>query len=119
LIVMSIFDEDWRKPVPRTKRAKLRAMQKGKCARYGRSFAVMRVKPILHHIRKSNQLRSMQLLCPNCHSKAHSYKTRSSGWGEKEVVIVRKSFGRKKLLNQKEKAKKRVYLGCALKFSSF
>ena len=108
-MIMSFFDEDWRKPVPKTKREKLRAKQKGKCARCGKSFAVMRVKPILHHVRKSNQLGSMQLLCPNCHSKAHTYKTTDSVWGGKDVMIVRKRFGKKKTVKRKKKRRRSVW----------
>jgi 5-methylcytosine-specific restriction endonuclease McrA len=107
LVEMSFFEEDWRKPVPKTKRDKLLAKQNGKCTRCRKSFAVMRVKPILHHVRKSNQLRSMELLCPNCHSKAHDYKTKSNGWGGKKVVLVRKRFGTKKPVKKEQKKRKK------------
>jgi hypothetical protein len=98
--------DKWKKPVPKTNVDKLLVKQKGKCARCRKSFGVMRVKPILHHTRKSNQLRSMQLLCPNCHSKAHEFKTKSDGWGGKEVVVVRKSFGKKKTTKKKRRKKR-------------
>jgi hypothetical protein len=104
---MNLFDEGtWRKPIAKrkTKIDTLLVKQKGRCARCRKSFGVMRVKPILHHIRKSNQLRSMQLLCPNCHTKAHEIKIRDHGWGEKETIVIRKSFGKKEPV---KKAKQR------------
>lgn len=80
--------------------------QKGKCARCRKSFASIRVKPIVHHTGKSNQIRSMQLLCPNCHTKAHEIKVKSDDWGGTYTVVKRKKFGKKKAL-KKKRARKR------------
>jgi len=90
---MSFWEENWRKPVGKTVRQKLLGKQNGKCARCRKSFSTMRVKPVLHHTRKSNQLRSMQLLCPNCHSKAHVIKKTEDVWGGITTVVKRKKFG--------------------------
>ncbi len=80
--------------------------QKGKCARCKKSFASMRVKPVVHHTGKSNQIRSMQLLCPNCHSKAHEFKVKAGDWGDTYTVVKRKRFGKKKTVKKKRKKRK-------------
>ncbi len=97
--------ESWRKPVQKSKKDKLFEKQKGKCARCRKSFSQMRVKPVLHHTRKSNQIGSMQLLCPNCHSKAHAFRKKSDGWGGTSTVVVRKKFGAKRKVKKKKRRK--------------
>jgi 5-methylcytosine-specific restriction endonuclease McrA len=99
-------EESWRKPVPKAKRELLLLKQKGKCARCRRNFASMRVKPVLHHTGKSNQIRSMQLLCPNCHSKAHEFKVKEGDWGATYTVVKRRKFGKKKTVKKRKKKKK-------------
>lgn len=103
---MSLFGEERRKPVPKTKRELLLFKQKGKCAGCGKSFKRMGVKPRLHHIGKSNRIDALELLCPNCHSKAHKYKTRTTLWGEKERVVVKKRMGKAKKRKTRKKKKK-------------
>lgn len=107
-VMVSLWqDESWRKPVNATTRKLLLLKQKGKCARCRKTFASMKVKPILHHTAKSNQIRFMQLICPNCHSKgAHVIKKRPDGWGGMETVVVRKKFGRKKTAKKKKRKRK-------------
>lgn len=105
---VSLWDDDnWREPVPKVKKELLLLKQKGKCARCRKSFSSMKVKPVVHHTGKSNQIRSMQLLCPNCHSKAHVIKSRSDGWGGTQTVVVRKKFGKKKTVKKKKKIKRK------------
>lgn len=100
-------DEGWRKPVRATTKELLLLRQKGKCARCRKSFASMRVKPVVHHTGISNQARSLQLLCPNCHSKAHVIKVRSGDWGKTRTVVVKKKFGKKKTVRRKKKRKRK------------
>lgn len=107
---MSLFGEERRKPVPKTKRELLLLRQKEKCAGCGKSFKRMGVKPRLHHIGKSNRIDALELLCPNCHSKAHEWKTKTS-WGlfgeEKERVLVKKRMGKPKKRKTRKKRKKK------------
>lgn len=103
------LEEPKRKRVSRTKRELLLLRQKGKCAGCGKSFKRMGVKPRLHHIGKSNRIDALELLCPNCHSKAHTYKTRTTGFfgEEKERVVVRKRMGKAKKRKTRKKRKKK------------
>jgi len=67
----------------------------------------MGVTPRLHHIGKSNRIDALQLLCPNCHSQAHKWKTRTDSWtGEKETVLVKKRMGKKKTRKKRTKRKR-------------
>jgi 5-methylcytosine-specific restriction endonuclease McrA len=97
-------------PTSKVKKELLLLRQKGKCAGCGKSFKELRVKPIVHHVGTSDRVDMLQLLCPNCHSKAHHYKTRESDWGETETVIVRHRMGRggkkKKAVRKKKKVAK-------------
>ena len=107
-IKMFLFLEERRKPVPKTKRELLLLRQKGKCAGCRKSFKKMGVKPRLHHIGKSNRIDALELLCPNCHSKAHEWKTKTTEtlFGvEKETVLVKKRMGKKKTRKKKRKKK--------------
>jgi Zn finger protein HypA/HybF involved in hydrogenase expression len=103
---MSFWEEGWRKPIGKKARQELLEKRKGKCARCRKSFSTMRVKPVLHHTRKSNQLRSMQLLCPNCHTKAHVIKKTEGAWGGIKTVVKRKKVWRKKEEDSEEEKKK-------------
>jgi 5-methylcytosine-specific restriction endonuclease McrA len=94
-------------PVSKTKRELLLLRQKGKCAGCKKSFKELKVKPVLHHIGKSDRIDVLQLLCPNCHSKAHHFKTREGDWGDKETVVVRKRMGRKRKPKKKPRKKRR------------
>lgn len=70
----------------------------------------MGVKPRLHHVGKSDRIDALELLCPNCHSKAHTWKTRTHEtlFGvEKERVLVKKRMGKKKTVKKKKKRKKK------------
>lgn len=106
---MFLFGEERRKPVPKTKRELLLLRQKGKCAGCRKSFKRMGVKPRLHHVGESNRIDALELLCPNCHSKAHTWKTRTSEtlFGvEKERVLVKKRMGKAKKRKTRKKKKK-------------
>jgi len=101
------FEDEERKRVPKTKRELLLFRQKDKCAGCGKSFKRMGVTPRLHHIGKSNRIDALQLLCPNCHSQAHKWKTRTDSWtGEKETVLVKKRMGKKKTRKKRTKRKR-------------
>ena len=101
------FEDEEKKHVPKTKRELLLFRQKGKCAGCGKSFKRMGVTPRLHHIGKSNRIDALQLLCPNCHSKAHKWKTKTDSWtGEKERVLVKKRMGKKKPARKRKKRKR-------------
>jgi hypothetical protein len=70
----------------------------------------MGVTPRLHHIGKSNRIDALELLCPNCHSKAHKWKTRvrETLFGvEKERVLIKKRMGKKKTTKRKKKRKRK------------
>ncbi|MFQ5758814.1 MAG: HNH endonuclease [Candidatus Bathyarchaeia archaeon] len=110
---MSWWEEPKRKKkgVSQSKRELLLYRQKGKCAGCGKSFKRMRVKPHLHHIGKSNRIDALELLCPNCHSRSHTYKTKTDSWtGEKKRKVVKKRMGKKparKKATKKKKPKKK------------
>lgn len=104
---MMFFEEPRKKPVSKTKRELLLLRQKGKCAGCGKSFKRMGVTPRLHHIGKSNRIDALELLCPNCHSKAHKWKTKTDSWtGEKQKILVKKRMGKRKTTKRKKRKKK-------------
>jgi hypothetical protein len=49
----------------------------------------------------------MQLLCPNCHTKAHEIKVKSDDWGGTYTVVKRKKFGKKKAVKKKRTRKRK------------
>ena len=72
-----------------------------------KSFATMRVKPIVHHTGKSNQIRSMQLLCQTVTLRLHEIKVKSDDWGNTYTVVKRKKFGKKKAVKKKRTRKRK------------
>ncbi|MCJ7631704.1 HNH endonuclease [Candidatus Bathyarchaeota archaeon] len=80
--------------VSKSKRKSLYDGQKGKCAGCGKRFKMEELH--LHHIGKTNRISDIQLLCPNCHAKAHEWKTKSEPliYG-KARTLVRKRLGKK------------------------
>lgn len=86
-----------RRHVSKTKKELLLYRQNSKCAGCGLDFKATGVKPKLHHIGKSNRIDALQLLCPNCHDQAHTWKTRTHETilgSEKEKVLVKRRMGR-------------------------
>ena len=98
-----------RKPVSKSKRELLMYKQNGKCAGCGLNLKTSGVKTHLHHTGISNRIDALQLLCPNCHSKAHKWKikkTETPSGTTTEKVLVKKRMEKTK--KQKTKPKKKT-----------
>lgn len=99
--------ESRRKPVSKTTKELLLYQQENKCAGCKKSFERMGVTPRIHHVGKTNRIDTLELLCPNCHSKAHTWKTKTRkvpfGGEEKERVLVKKRMGKKKTIKKKKR----------------
>jgi len=104
---MFLEDREGKKRVSETKRKLLLDRQKGKCAHCKKSFKIMRVIPHLHHIGKSDRIDALELLCPNCHSKAHKRRTKTDSWtGVKYTILEKKRMGKTKVTKRKKRKKK-------------
>ena len=83
--------------------------QKGKCAGCGLDLKKSGVKIHLHHVGKSNRIDALELLCPNCHSKAHKWKTKTTETligVEKERILIKKRMGKPKKRTKAKPKKK-------------
>jgi 5-methylcytosine-specific restriction endonuclease McrA len=101
-------DKPKRKPVSESKRELLMYKQNGKCAGCGLDLKKSGVKIHLHHVGKSNRIDALELLCPNCHSKAHKWKTKKTETllgVKKERVLIKKRMGKSKKKKAKPKKK--------------
>ncbi|MBU3905177.1 MAG: hypothetical protein KJ906_03450 [Nanoarchaeota archaeon] len=107
-----------RKPVRASDRRHLLEFQKGKCKKCKKSFKIMGVRPVLHHVnhnRSDNKIVNMILVCSNCHDKIHQKdkkvrKKVKTAWGGTEVRTIRVKTTTKKKVKKttKKKPKKKT-----------
>lgn len=72
------WEEPRREPIPRSLRTKLLLRCRGKCEVCGLDFVKEGVRPHFHHKDgnpKNNKPSNLIVVCPNCHSKLHKWKT--------------------------------------------
>jgi len=119
------WEEPRRKPIPISLQKKLLLRCKGKCEMpdCDVDFVKESVKPHIHHIDgnpKNNKPSNLIVVCPNCHSKLHKYKTvkEEDFWGfvtkRRKLVAIkpeklktgRTKPTKKKLKKPKKKPKK-------------
>jgi len=82
------------KYVSKPKREFLHEKQRGKCRGCKKSSEMEALR--LHHVGKSNRITDLQLLCPNCHDKAHEWKTKKEPFVlGKDRTLVKKRMGNK------------------------
>jgi hypothetical protein len=105
-------EEPSRKPVPIRVQKKVLLRCKGKCENCGLDFNKRGVKPHIHHIDgnpKHNKASNLIVVCPNCHTKLHKWKTvkEEDAWGfvrEKQKLVAIKP---KKVRTTKKKPAKK------------
>ena len=111
-------EEPRRKPIPKSLERKVLLRSKGKCEICGLDFEKEGVKAHIHHIDgnpKHNVLSNLIVVCPNCHSKLHKYKTvkKEDFWGfvtkKRKLVTIKPEKikkGKKKPATKKPKTKR-------------
>lgn len=102
-----------RKPVRSPKKIDIILKQKGKCF-WCRKPIPSGVKPHVHHRNgnpSDNRDKNLIVLCPNCHSKAHEYKTitKKNQFGQpyKTTKLIGKPIRVRKKKRVKKRTKKR------------
>jgi len=114
------WEEPRRKPIPISLQKKLLLRCKGKCEMpdCDVDFVKESVKPHIHHIDgnpKNNKPSNLIVVCPNCHSKLHKYKTvkEEDFWGfvtkKRKLVAIKPKklkIGKKKPAKKKPKTKR-------------
>jgi 5-methylcytosine-specific restriction endonuclease McrA len=106
-----------RKPVGYGKRGDVLIRAKGRCERCGMNL--QGIRPHIHHKNgkpSDNKLSNLIVLCPNCHSTMHVWKTKTvydgiMGPRKKRVLVTKKSRTKKRKLRKRRKRRPETISG--------
>jgi len=109
-----LWEEPKREPIPSSLRTELLLRAKGKCEKCHREFYKLGIKPHFHHKYgnpKNNKPSNILVLCPNCHSTFHKWKTVKEenifGFVTKKRKLVTIKPKKRKATKKKTKRRKR------------
>jgi|YelNatPaOPRAMG01_1025707.scaffolds.fasta_scaffold236495_1 5-methylcytosine-specific restriction endonuclease McrA len=109
-----LWEEPRKEPIPRSLRTELLLRCKGKCEECGLDFHKEGIRPHFHHKDgnpKNNKPSNLIVVCPNCHSKFHKWKTVKEedlfGFVIKKRKLVAIKPEKRKTSTKKKKGKRR------------
>jgi 5-methylcytosine-specific restriction endonuclease McrA len=109
-----LWEEPRKEPIPRSLRTELLLRCKGKCEKCGLDFHKEGIRPHFHHKDgnpKNNKPSNLIVVCPNCHSKFHKWKTVKEedlfGFVIKKRKLVAIKPEKRKTFTKKKKGKRR------------